>query len=127
MNPLSRITLSTTAAALLALGAFALPAVAQAQPSIHVQVGSAPPPPRFERVPPPRRGHVWSPGHWEMKRHRHVWVPGTWVRARPGQHYRAPAWQQRGDRWEYRAGRWDRDRDGVPDRHDRRPNNPNRY
>ena len=30
------------------------------------------------------------------------------------------------DGWEYSAGRWDRDGDGVPNRADRRPNNPNR-
>lgn len=152
MNKLSRITritLSAAAATLIGLGGFALPGAAQAQPVIHVQIGSAPPPPRFERVPPPRRGQVWSPGHWEAKRGRHVWVPGVWLRERPGYAYRAPEWQERQGRWEYRRGVWeaadrgyrrdmdrdgranrrdrDRDGDGVPNRWDQRPNNPNRH
>ncbi|RZJ83617.1 MAG: hypothetical protein EOO64_05760, partial [Massilia sp.] len=33
-----------------------------------------------------------------------------------------------GDHWRHGGGRhWDRDGDGVPNRHDRRPNNPYRY
>lgn len=140
MSTLSRITLSTAAAAVLSVGAFALPTAAQAQPVINVQIGQAPPPARFERVPPPRRGYVWSPGHWEWQRGRHVWVGGTWIKARPGYAYHAPRWVERDGRWDYRAGRWDRDGDGVrnrhdrdrdgdgvPNRHDRKPNNPNRY
>lgn len=127
MNKLSRITLSAAAAALVSLGGVALPTAAQAhQPVIHVQIGKAPPPPRFERTPPPRRGYVWSPGHWEAKRGRHVWVPGVWLKARPGHVYRAPQWHQRNGQWAYSRGHWDRDRDGVPDRHDRHPNNPYR-
>ncbi|RYF78413.1 MAG: hypothetical protein EOO29_19610 [Comamonadaceae bacterium] len=139
MSKLSRITLSTATAALLSLGGFALPTAAQAQPVINVQIGQAPPPARFERVPPPRRGQVWAPGHWEWQRGRHVWVRGTWIKARPGYAYRAPEWRERDGRWEYNRGRWDRDHDGVrnrndrdrdgdgvPNRRDDRPNNPNR-
>ena len=59
--------------------------------------------------------------------HRHAWVAGHWVKARPGYVYRQPVWSQQGGRWGYAPGRWDRDRDGVPDRHDRRPNNPYRH
>ncbi|MDA7418921.1 YXWGXW repeat-containing protein [Xenophilus arseniciresistens] len=147
MSTLSRITLSTAAAALLSLGGFALPTAAQAQAVINVQIGQAPPPPRFERVPPPRRGYVWAPGHWEWQRGGHVWVGGTWLRARPGYAYHAPQWVERDGRWDYRAGRWDRsggggdrdhdgvrnrhdrdrDGDGVPNRYDRKPNNRNRH
>lgn len=113
------------AAGLLSLGAGVVaPSVAQAQAVITIR--NAPPPPRYERVPPPRRGHVWAPGHYEWRRGHHVWVPGTFIRARPGYAYRAPEWRQRGGRWEYRAGHWDRDRDGVPNRYDRRPNDPYR-
>ena len=122
---LSKITLAAGAAALLSIGGFVLPTAAQAQPVINVQIGP-PPPPRFERVPPPRRGYVWAPGHWEARGQRHVWTRGTWIKARPGYAYHAPEWRQRNGRWEYRAGRWDRDRDGVPNRFDRRPNNPHR-
>jgi hypothetical protein len=118
------ITLSVGAASLLSMGAaMTIPTTAQAQPVV-IQV--APPPPRFERVPPPRRGYVWAPGHYEWRGGRHVWVRGVYVQARPGYAYRAPEWRENNGRWEYNRGRWDRDGDGVPDRYDRRPNNPNR-
>ncbi|AVS89980.1 hypothetical protein C8238_18470 [Paracidovorax avenae] len=87
---------------------------------------SAPPPPRYERVPPPRRGMVWEQGHWEWRGRGHVWVPGHWLRARPGYVYRQPGWVQQGSRWEMRRGGWDRDGDGVPNRYDRRPDDPYR-
>lgn len=124
---LTAAVLSVGAATLLSLGAVAVPTTAQAQPVINVQIGHPPPPPRAERMPPPRRGFVWAPGHWEARRGQYVWAPGHWVKARPGYAYRAPEWRERGGRWEYNRGRWDRDGDGVPNRHDRRPNNPNRY
>ena len=122
---------------MLSLGTLTVPTVAQAQPGIVVQV--APPPPRAERMPPPRRGQMWVPGHWEWRGHRHVWVGGNWMRERRGYAYRQPEWRERDGRWEYNRGRWDHDRDGVPNRMDRdrdgdgvpnrmdsRPNNPNR-
>ena len=95
-----------------------------------VLVRIAPPPPRVERVPAPRRGQVWAPGHWEWHRQRHVWINGSWLRARPGYNYQGPAWVQRNGRWKMNGGRWarggrDRDGDGVPNRRDARPNNPN--
>ena len=70
---------------------------------------------------------MWAPGYWRPQGHRHAWVAGHWVKARPGYVYRQPVWSQHGGRWGYAPGRWDRDRDGVPDRHDRRPNNPYRH
>lgn len=112
------------AASATVLSLAALTAV-PAQAQIYVQ--AAPPPPRVEVVPPPRRGMVWSPGHWEWRNNRHVWVKGVWLRERPGYRYREPQWVDSGGRWEMRRGGWDRDGDGVPNRHDRRPNNPNRY
>jgi len=119
------ITLSIGAASLLSAGgALMVPTAAHAQPGVYVEV--PPPPPRYERPPPPRRGYVWAPGHYEWRGGRHVWVRGMYVRARPGYAYRAPEWRERDGRWEYRRGQWDRDGDGVPNRHDRRPNNPNR-
>lgn len=92
---------------------------------VRVQYGP-PPPPRYEAAPPPRRGMVWVPGHWEWRGHRHVWMQGYWVKARPGHVYREPRWVERHGRWEMRRGGWDRDGDGVPNRYDRRPNNPYR-
>lgn len=118
------LSFAVGAASLMSLGAVVVPTAAQAQPAIYVQ--KPPPPPRFERTPPPRRGHVWAPGHYEWRGGRHVWVRGEYIRARRGQAYRAPEWRERDGRWEYNRGRWDRDGDGVRDRDDRRPNNPNR-
>jgi len=105
-------------------GAIALPA----QSAVDVVVGVAPPPLRYERVPTyERRGYVWEQGYWRWNGRRHVWVAGHWERHRPGYVYRAPTWVERDGRWAFQDRRWDRDRDGVPDRHDRRPNNPYRH
>lgn len=98
-----------------------------------VVVTVAPPAPRYEVIPAPRRGFAWAPGHWhwEWRQHRHVWVGGHWMRARPGYVYQSPRWVQINGRWNMRPGNWapsrrDRDGDGVPNRMDRAPNNPNR-
>jgi hypothetical protein len=112
-------------AALLAgsFGSVAMPAGAQ------IIVDHAPPPPRDERVPAPRHGYVWAPGHWEWRHGHHVWVGGTWLRERRGYVYHAPNWVQRDGHWMMERGRWDhgdRDGDGVPNRMDAHPNNPNR-
>jgi hypothetical protein len=116
---------------------------AAAQVSLQVQV--APPPPRFEAAPAPRRGYVWVPGYWDWRRGHHVWTNGHYERARAGYVYAPTQWVQRGDRWEMQRGSWqrggrgdrdhdgiqnrndrDRDGDGVPNRVDSNPNNPNR-
>lgn len=89
----------------------------------------APPEPRVEAAPQERRGHVWVPGYWDWRRNHHVWVSGKWVRERRGYRYREPVWQERDGRWHLERGRWarrDRDGDGVPNRADRRPNDPTR-
>jgi hypothetical protein len=106
------------------LGSITLPSSAAV-----VVVREAPPPLRAETVPAPRRGYTWINGHWEWRNHRHVWVRGTWIRERHGYHYNQPTWAERDGRWEMTRGGWargDRDGDGVPDRADTHPNNPNR-
>ncbi|MBC7416228.1 MAG: YXWGXW repeat-containing protein [Herminiimonas sp.] len=108
-----------------ALGGISQSAVAER----YVRV--APPPPRAEMVPQARRGYVWTPGHWEWRRQQHVWIGGSWLRDRPGYSYRSPTWIERDGRWAMQSGRWarggrDRDGDGVPNRVDARPNDPNR-
>ena len=113
-------------AALLWLGTVTIPTIAQAQPVINVQIGR-PPPPHYERVPAPRRGYVWAPGHYAPRGKGHVWIGGLWMHARPGYAYRQPEWRERGGRWQQRRGGWDRDHDGVPNRHDRRPDHPHRH
>jgi hypothetical protein len=115
----------TILAAILAasFGSIATPASAQ----IVVRIG--PPPPRVEVAPPPRPGSVWVAGHWEWRNNRHQWIAGTWIRERRGYVYSQPAWVERDGRWYHSRGNWkrgDRDGDGVPDRRDRAPNNPNR-
>jgi hypothetical protein len=108
------------------LGSITLPVSAAV-----IVVREAPPPPRAERVPAPRKGYNWINGHWEWRNNHHVWVRGTWVRERRGYHYVQPAWVERDGRWEMTRGSWtrgarDNDGDGVPNRADNRPNNPNR-
>lgn len=125
------------------LAGVAVPAQAQ----IGFQINVGPPPPRYEAIPAPRRGYVWTPGYWNWNANarRHVWVGGNWVRSRPGYVYAQPRWVDRGGRWELQRGAWlrgkggdrdrdgirngrdnDRDGDGVPNRRDDRPNDPRR-
>ena len=112
-------------AALIALGAATAPLPAMAQARFEVVIGSAPPAPIYERIPGPRHGYVWAPGYWEWRGHRHDWVPGRYIAARPGYAYAPPSWHQRRGGWYLEPARWtpygpDRDRDGVPDRFERR-------
>lgn len=76
----------------------------------------------------PRPGHFWVAGHWQQRGPRAVWQPGHWERSRPAHrpHYGA-AHYPNGPYGQPPPPRWDRDGDGVPNRHDRRPNNPYRY
>lgn len=96
-------------AALIAIGSAAtIPLSAQAQPHVSVVISNAPPAPIYERIPGPRRGHVWAPGYWEWRGHRHDWVPGHYVVARPGYVYAPPSWHHRGNRWVMEPSRWNR-------------------
>jgi hypothetical protein len=108
------------------LGAVTLPLAASAETRIYLN--SEPPALRVETVPAARKGYIWSPGYWNARNNRHVWQAGHWERHRPGFHYVQPAWTQQ-NRWQLERGRWnrgDRDGDGVPNRADRRPDDPNR-
>ncbi len=114
--------------AMFAAGILGAPVVAPlpAMAAVDVFVNTAPPPPRQERVPAARRGYVWAPGFWNWQGRRHVWVNGHWERERRGYAYRPHEWIERDGRWQMRRGGWDRDGDGVPDRRDNHPNDPNR-
>jgi hypothetical protein len=124
------------AAALVLSAAAFVPVQAMAQDTL-VVVRTAPPAPRHEFVPAARHGYEWAPGYWNWNGHRHVWVKGHWERARAGYVFHRPEWKQDEHGWrldrggwqhgELAAGRGDRDRDGVPNRFDRRPDNPNRH
>jgi len=117
-------------------------------------VAVPPPPPRYERIPAPRPGFIWSPGYWEWRGGRHEWITGYWVAERPGFAYREPRWVEHDGRWIREEAHWDRhggghehwehgrgdrdhdgipnrydhdrDGDGVPNRYDRHPDNPRR-
>ncbi len=82
------------------------PAAAQVSVGVAVRVG--PPPPRFGRVPPPRRGYVWAPGYWRWDGHRHLWAGGHWVRAHRGYRYVPARWVHHRDGWRFRDGYWHR-------------------
>ena len=113
------------AAAMLAASLGSIATSAGAEIIIRV----APPQPRVEVAPQPRRGYVWVAGHWGWRNRQHHWVAGNWIRERRGYHYNQPAWVERDGRWSMQRGAWrrgDRDRDGVPNNQDRAPNNPNR-
>ena len=112
------------AAGMIAAVATPLPGVA----AVGIFVNIAPPADRYERVPAPRRGYIWSPGHWQWSanRHRHYWTAGSWERARPGYAFQRPQWVERDGRWQYQARRWDSDGDGIPNRRDPTPYGANR-
>ncbi len=129
--------LAATAAVLISAAAFA-PAQAQAQGRTEViVVHKAPPAPMREAIPAARRGHEWVPGYWSWNGRRYVWERGHYERVRAGYVYHRPEWRQDRNGWYLERGGWvrddhrmarrDRDGDGVPNRHDARPNNPNRY
>ena len=107
------------------IGAVATPLPSVAAVDINLNFG--PPAARYEAVPEPRRGYVWSPGYWQWSsnRSRHYWVAGSWQRARPGYAYHAPTWVERDGRWHHTASRWDRDGDGIPNNRDRTPDGVN--
>jgi hypothetical protein len=120
-------------AALIAFGAASAPLSSMAASNVSLFIGTAPPPLLVERMPAPRHGYVWAPGHWEWGGHRHVWAPGYWVAERPGYVYNAPVWAARNGGWYMEPARWtpydngygggyrggrDRDRDGIPDRYE---------
>lgn len=79
---------------------------AQAQGDIGVRI--APPPPRYEIIPPPQGGYIWVPGYWRWNGYRHVWKRGHWMRERVGYRYYAPHWEQAPNgTWHFREYRWE--------------------
>ncbi len=89
------------AAALAAVTGVGLPTVAMAQVSVNLVIGNAPPPPRSERVPPPRRGYIWAPGYWIWTGAHHEWTNGHWELDRPGYIYHPAQWRQDRDGWHF--------------------------
>jgi len=106
------------------IGAVATPLSSEAQVGVYLNFG--PPVVRYEAVPAPRSGYVWSGGHWQYDGSQHVWADGSWQESRPGYVYSQPRWIENNGRWGYQGSRWDRDGDGVPNNRDAFPNNRNR-
>lgn len=143
------------AACAIILSSTSLNTFARSNVDVGIFIGSAPPPVRYESMPPPRAGNVWVPGYWNWNGRRHTWVNGHWERARPGYVYVNPSWQRTDRGWHLSHGEWrrgrdnyhdrhngydrhrkhenhhrhnrDRDRDGVPNRFDSHPHNPHRH
>lgn len=121
--------LLTVAAALISTAAFTPVAQAQHNRTEVIVVQKAPPALRREAVPAARRGYEWIPGYWNWTGRKYVWVKGHYEKVRRGYVYARPEWRQGDNGWTLNRGGWragDRDGDGVRNRDDARPNNPNR-
>ncbi len=109
-------------------GSSLLAGTADAQSIGIVIAPSAPPPMRYEPMPPPRPGYTWTRGYWDWNGRAYGWREGRWVRARPGYVWTEPTWYQDGRGWRRAQGRWDMDRRGPPPASHRGPpprhNNP---
>ena len=96
---LARLLLALAAGALLA----AAPARAdqwsvRAMPAgvaIGIEIGSPPPPPRYEVLPPPRGGYQWAPGYWAWDGYNDVWLEGRWEQRQQYWYFNEGNWQPR--------------------------------
>lgn len=115
-------------AALLLSTTAVVPIQAMAQhTSVSINIGTAPPPLRYERMPPPRHGYVWAPGYWNWNGYQHVWAQGHWVRARPGYAYQRPQWRQDHGHWNLHQGGWQQNRNDKHYRKDKHHNKNHGY
>ena len=99
----SSLRLMLAQAALVAAGAFA---VASVSAQVVVIAPSAPPPARYEAVPPARAGYVWDHGHWRWDHGRYVWNPGHWEMERVGHHWVPGHWVEHGPQWRWVPAHW---------------------
>ena len=85
---------------------------------IVLSIGTPPPAPIVEAVPPapgPDSDYAWRAGYWRWVDERHVWIPGHWAkRPRPAAVWIAPAWEHGPDGYRFHEGHWD---DAHPDDH----------
>jgi len=84
---------------------------AAADMSVHLGIGTPPPPVPAEVTPPARAGYVWAPGYYAYRGGQHVWMPGEWKAMRAGYAWVPDRWDSNGDRWVYTRGHWQRQRD----------------
>jgi len=96
-----------------ALSIFASPLAANAQVSVNINVPglvmTAPPPPRYEPLPPPRGGFVWVPGRWVWDGRAYAWRAGGWQPERPGYVYAPGRWIEDRGGWRWTEGDWRRE------------------
>ncbi|SFM98695.1 hypothetical protein [Variovorax sp. OV329] len=119
MNRIVRNSIATGLVSLAVLGASAASAQVWGSVSINLPgppIAVVPAPPVYGRPAPvyvqpaPRAyGPAYGHGHGHYDRGGYYGNRGYYSQER------------------YRGARWDRDGDGVPNRHDRRPDNPYRY
>ena len=123
---MNRIAFATVAGALVSLAALGGVSAANAQTFGHVSVNIGLPGPSLPV-------HVVRPAPVVVAPVQRAWAPPPAYYGHDRGHYRQDRGYYRQDRGYYRDGRgyygtrWDRDGDGVPNRHDRRPTNPYRY
>jgi len=115
MNRIARISIATGLVSLAALGATA--ASAQVWGSVNINlpgppVAVMPAPPVYVRPAP-----VYV----------HPAPPRAYGYGYGGRDYYQRQGRGHYEHRDYRGARWDRDGDGVPNRYDRRPNNPYRH
>ncbi|SFP31973.1 YXWGXW repeat-containing protein [Variovorax sp. OK605] len=93
-----------------ALSILASPLAANAQVSVNINVPglvmAAPPPPRYEPLPPPRGGFVWVPGRWAWDGRAYAWHQGGWQRERAGYVYAPGRWTEDRGGWRWAEGDW---------------------
>ena len=75
---------------------------------VDIDVDIAPPPPRYEVVPPPRVGYIWAPGYWGWDGQRHVWHGGRFMREHHGEHWVNHEWEEHNGHYRYHEGHWER-------------------
>ena len=94
------------------LSILAAPLSANAQVSVNINVPglvmTAPPPPRYEPLPPPRGGFVWVPGRWAWDGRAYAWRPGGWQPERAGYAYAPGRWIEDRGGWRWAEGDWRR-------------------
>ncbi len=103
-------TRTAIASALISITLVGTACVSSPEPraSARVVIGirGEPPPPRVVVVPSPRRGYIYSPGHWQWRGKRYVWVEGRYVKERRGYDWVADRYDRRGDDWVLIRGHW---------------------
>ena len=101
------LMLATTLLASPMMLASPIPASAQAEIGISVQI--APPIlPYYAQPPLPELGYIWTPGYWQWAQQGgYYWVPGTWILPPSvGMLWTPPYWAWANGGYFFHAGYW---------------------